>query len=323
MLYLEMSREESPGGGLWAFPRCVWVPTKKTDGTSWPFWAKILDIRTDYIILHLRGRQPNALFVGYSRAASDGQETYERPPDPGPWSYAKSFYKADLVDFTPFETPIRLSDIFAVRRNELEAYFDTNRKKGLDKRNLFYVRQSKRLQCLNGAYLSDIDEELFVALFDRPALVQPSGNVVAPVSVATGQQLVMVLARIGQSTFSKKLKELYGGECCFPSCSVNDNRFLVASHIDRWTDNKELRGHFGNGLCLCLMHDKAFEIGLFTVDQNLKIYVNPNAVSAHSSLLDELGKSQGKPIKLCSVAPLKEALAEHWRRTKINALLNR
>jgi hypothetical protein len=37
--------------------------------------------------------------------------------------------------------------------------------------------------------------------------------------------------------------------------------------------------------------------------------------------MDELAKSQGKPIKLCSELPLKEALAEHWRRTKIVSLL--
>jgi hypothetical protein len=69
------------------------------------------------------------------------------------------------------------------------------------------------------------------------------------------------------------------------------------------------------------MHDKAFELGLFTLNESFHIYINPNASSVYAKLVDELANSQGKAIKLSATLPLKEALAEHWRRTKITSLL--
>ena len=95
--------------------------THKESGTSWPFWTKLLDVRTGDMVLHLRGRQ-HASFVGFSRAISDGKETSERPPDPGPYSYAKSFYRVDLDDFTPFHTPIPLSDVFSFELESLPSF---------------------------------------------------------------------------------------------------------------------------------------------------------------------------------------------------------
>jgi predicted restriction endonuclease len=40
---------------------------------------------------------------------------------------------------------------------------------------------------------------------------------------------------------------------------------LVASHIIAWRDNPALRVDPRNGLCLCAIHDKAFDRGLMTI----------------------------------------------------------
>ena len=82
MNYLEMSRDEAHGGGSWAFPNCVWAPTEKDKGGRWPFWSKINGIRPGDIVIHLRGIQPNAKFVGYSSASGNGFITSKSPPDP-------------------------------------------------------------------------------------------------------------------------------------------------------------------------------------------------------------------------------------------------
>src|SRR5580704_15316768 len=116
MMYLEMSRDEAHGGGGWAYPNCVWAPTEKARGGKWPFWTKILDVRSGDIILHLRGVPPNAHFVGYSRAAGDGFQTSERPPEPGVWAYSEKFYRANLEDFVPLHSPVNLTNVFSVRR---------------------------------------------------------------------------------------------------------------------------------------------------------------------------------------------------------------
>lgn len=266
--------------------------------------------------MHLRGVPPNAKFVGYSTASSDGYQTANRPPILGPWSYAQKFYRADLRDFVPFYEPINLSAVFTSRRQPLEDYFDANKAKDSGKLNVFFVRQSRRLQCLNGAYLSDIDDQLLTALFEA-SLTPNAGNKAQFHSVGTSWQLATVKARLGQSLFSKTIKSLYQYQCCFPSCHVSDPRFLVASHIARWSDNEQLRGHLGNALCLCLMHDKAFELGLFTLDEQFRIFVNPKELAHQSLLVLKLHSHQGELIKLSNIPPLGDALLEHWIRVSI------
>jgi len=317
MIYIEMSRDEAHGGGTWAFTNYVWAPTEKRGGGAWPYWTKVRDVRQGDTILHLRGKTPNANFIGYSVASGDGFESTRRPPDPKEWDYASAFYRADLTDFTPFHQPVNLMDIFQTRRTELEQYFDTNRNLRTNKLNIFFVRQAGRLQCLNGAYLSDADEELLGALFG------PSGSHVSQadgrtlVSIQTGIQVSSVRSRIGQSRFASAIKTLYGNQCCFPGCDMTDPRFLVGAHIARWSDNEALRGHMGNGLCLCLRHDRAFELGLFTLDEQYRVFVNPRELNSVSPVVHELVAHHGEQITLAEVRPLDDALLEHWIRVDI------
>lgn len=317
MAYLEMARDEDHGGGTWAFANCVWAPIKKESGTNWPFWKKVSEIREGDTVFHLRGITPNAFFVGYSTASSNGFQTTRRPPNPGEWAFAEAFFRADLNQFTPFHQPISLTDIFASRSGELNTYFDANKIRKPHPANIFFVRQSSRLQCLNGAYLSDVDEGLLEALFgDGTAFVEPASERVV-VSVETGSQIRSVRSRIGQARFSNEIKRLYGNKCCFPGCTVSDDRFLVGSHIARWSDNEVLRGQMGNGLCLCLLHDKAFEIGLFTLDEHYRVFVNPRETKSSSQIVKEIVEHHGESIQLATVRPLDDALLEHWIRVDI------
>ncbi len=311
-----MSRVETHGGGTWAFPNCVWAPTEKKGGGSWPFWQKVLAIQEGDIVLHLRGVQPNAFFIGYSRASGVGFTTSKRPPQPGDWSYSSDFYRADLDTYTPFHKPISLAAIFSERRAELEHYFNTNKGRGIARRNIFFVRQAGRLQCLNGAYLSEVDGELFEALFGFGSSLG-AREPLDSITVQTGSQLVTIRARLGQTEFSKRIKELYGSKCCFPSCGIDDSRFLVGAHIARWSDSELLRGNLGNGLCLCVFHDKAFELGLFTLDEQYRVFVNPRELEKVSVVSESLAKANAQQISLSSVLPLDEALLEHWIRVDL------
>jgi putative restriction endonuclease len=315
--YLEMSRNEDHGGGAWAFTNCVWAPTEKKGGGDWPFWNKVLHIIEGDIVLHLRGITPNARFVGYSIASGNGFRTTKRPPIPSKWDYANSFYRADLTGFTPFHQPINLADLFAFRQVELNTYFDSNEKSGAEKSNIFFVRQSGRLQCLNGAYLSDVDDELLTSLFGEGEAVTDPKTKRVVLSVETGSQISTVRSRLGQARFASEVKDLYGNKCCFPGCTVSDSRFLVGSHIARWSDNEQLRGKMGNGLCLCLMHDKAFETGIFTLDEYYKVFVNPKERTSDSQFVRDLIVRHGEQIRVSEVKPLEDALLEHWIRVGI------
>jgi putative restriction endonuclease len=317
MIYLEMARDEAHGGGTWAFTNCIWAPIAKRGGGTWPYWSKIPRVREGDTVIHLRGVPPQARFIGYSIASADGFETSRRPPNPGRWDYSEKFYRADLSDFTPFHQPVNLSELFLCRRSELENYFDRNKMRGGRKANIFFVRQAGRLQCLNGAYLSDVDDELLTAMFGLEGSVIADSTENTVVSVETGSQIATVRTRLGQARFSEEIKKLYNHKCCFPSCNVSDPRFLVGAHIARWSDNEKLRGALGNGLCFCLLHDKAFEIGLFTLDEEFRIFVNPNEKRTKSPIVANLMSRQGQQISLANVKPLDDALLEHWIRVDI------
>src|SRR5829696_5989833 len=107
MLWLEMSRDEVHGGGSWAFGRSLWSPSHKTNDARWAFWDTLLHVETGDPVLHLRGKGHRAAFVAFSTAAADGFETSHRPPSPGVWSYARSFYRVPLRNFTPLKIACR------------------------------------------------------------------------------------------------------------------------------------------------------------------------------------------------------------------------
>jgi hypothetical protein len=315
MAFLEMSRDESHGGTGWEFRRCIWSPETKKDGHQWRFWNKILDVRAGDTVVHLRGIGKRAAFLGSSIASSDGFKTEAKPPQPGQWAFASVFLRAELRDFSEFSPSILLNDVFSQQRHALEDYFD--KRKSKRDANIFYVRQSGRLQCLNGAYLSDLDDELFVALFGKILSVDKSKK---SATVRTAEQLAQVRERIGQSEFSDRIRDNYEHKCCFPGCNISDRRFLIASHIARWSDNEELRGHIGNGLCLCLLHDKAFEVGLFTLDEQHKVFVTKDVRIATSDLERAIAYAHGKGISMGEIPPLLQALTEHWKRTQCSPL---
>lgn len=131
-----------------------------------------------------------------------------------------------------------------------------------------------------------------------------------------GQKKSEIVSRVGQSVFARNIKKLYGHKCCFPYCDVSDRRYLIAAHIARWSDNEVLRGHLGNGLCLCLMHDKAFELGVFTLNSKYEVVLKPDHMAIHSSFRLNLIAAQGSVIKTARINPLKKSLSEHWRRIK-------
>ncbi|WP_338288018.1 HNH endonuclease [Luteolibacter sp. LG18] len=307
-----MSRTEEHGGGSWGFSKCVWAPTRKSNGGKWGPWSKVGLVVKGDTILHLKGIPPEAYFTGYSTAASAGYVTNERPPELGEWGGSQEFYRADLEDYTPFVEPLNLTQIFSERREQLEQFFLANKRNKTSRLGLFYVFQSGKLQCFNGGYFTDMNSDLLRALFG-PSLVglMPMKDPVAQSKVETGSQLRTVMARVGQSEFAREIKKNYGHRCCFPGCEIDDVRFLIGSHIARWADNGDLRGEMGNGLCLCPFHDKAFEVGVFTLDDAFRVRLNPKATG---KVADLLSLANEQPLRAGLLAPHLDALREHWKR---------
>jgi hypothetical protein len=82
----------------------------------------------------------------------------------------------------------------------------------------------------------------------------------------------IVKSRIGQSKFKQKLLS-QSKQCAL--CGVNDERFLIASHIKPWSQStNEERLDVNNGLLLCPNHDALFDKGFISFDGDGKIVIS-------------------------------------------------
>jgi len=77
---------------------------------------------------------------------------------------------------------------------------------------------------------------------------------------------------IKQNFFRRAVLSSYSGRCCMSG--VSEARLLVASHIVPWSKDKHNRLNPSNGLCLSAIHDRAFDKGLITLTDDLKIIVS-------------------------------------------------
>ena len=312
-LWIEMSRDVEHGGGDWSFTKCIWAPLYKKSNNrekTWLFWENIINSKTGDLVFHLRGKGAKAEFIGYSTIKDDGHKTAERPPIAGEWDYCSGFYRAFLTDFIRFDNPINLYKLFNKKELELKKYHSQR----LKPKNLFYTVQSNRLQCLNGGYLSEANEDLLSIIFE----VKNFSEEFFPIaeSVSTSIAMRQIWDRVGQATFAANVKNNYNNQCCFPNCEISDENFLIASHIARWSDNVEKRGDTANGLCLCPVHDRAFEIGYFSLDDNYRICVDGK--DNYSQVFKEcISQYVGMKISKGRINPDKEALKEHRKRCNI------
>ena len=78
--------------------------------------------------------------------------------------------------------------------------------------------------------------------------------------------------RVNQSTFREKVIRKYR-KCCL--CGVDDPKLLVASHIKPWIDSEpKEKLDPDNGLLLCPNHDKLFDQGWISFDEDGQIMIS-------------------------------------------------
>ena len=84
--------------------------------------------------------------------------------------------------------------------------------------------------------------------------------------------------RLVQSFFRRTVLSSYGYRCTF--CRLPVRALLTASHIIPWNASVELRADPRNGLCLCTLHDRAFDRGLMGVNSDFCVLVSPKLKQA-------------------------------------------
>ena len=61
----------------------------------------------------------------------------------------------------------------------------------------------------------------------------------------------------------------YQHQCAL--CDIDDENLLITSHIARWADKPDARGHLSNVICMCRMHDTLFENGYFAISDSMQV----------------------------------------------------
>ncbi len=83
----------------------------------------------------------------------------------------------------------------------------------------------------------------------------------------------LIKVRVNQRLFRRMVLSGYGSKCCMTG--IEEPSLLVGSHIVPWAEDAKERLNPRNGLCLNALHDRAFDIGLMTVTDDLRVQVSP------------------------------------------------
>ncbi|WP_337842485.1 HNH endonuclease [Rheinheimera sp.] len=89
-------------------------------------------------------------------------------------------------------------------------------------------------------------------------------------SSTTKESVVQV--RIGQAYFRNAVLSAYNNRCCITGLTVP--KLLIASHIVPWSEDVKHRLNPQNGLALSALHDKAFDLGMLTIDEQYRVVVS-------------------------------------------------
>lgn len=111
-------------------------------------------------------------------------------------------------------------------------------------------------------------------------------------------RITEVEIRKKQHLFRRMVMSSYTGRCCMSGLS--EPSLLVASHIVPWNKSTENRLNPKNGLCLSVLHDKAFDRGLITVRPDYTIAVSSKIIRLHDDkfIQNTLVAYQGKNVAL-------------------------
>lgn len=118
----------------------------------------------------------------------------------------------------------------------------------------------------------------------------------------------LVIQRIGQDIFRKRLMNYWQGKC--PLTGISDKALLRASHLKPWKscDEDAERLDVHNGILLSALWDAAFDNGLVTFEDNGEPVLSP-----------QLSKVGRNALRYSKPLPLTKAHQHYlnWHRTKV------
>jgi putative restriction endonuclease len=146
------------------------------------------------------------------------------------------------------------------------------------------------------AQLNASDREAAV----QPSDLQPAQGLRIPEDLPTGQpeSTRTMRVRTVQGFFRKAVLAAYQGKCCITGNPVPE--LLIASHILPWSQFPEQRINPSNGLCLAAHFDRAFDQGLVSFDEDLRLVLSGElkAYLPNEALAREFFPMSGRHLRM-------------------------
>lgn len=150
------------------------------------------------------------------------------------------------------------------------------------------------------------DERAATTSEDEEIITRPNGP---------SERSATVSVRLLQSFFRRTVLASYNSACCV--CGLNIRSLLIASHIIPWSINESARSEPENGLCLCSIHDRAFDRGLIAVSEEFQLIVARKIIPSKQRFVrTALVEFHGQPLQMPGrFLPRQQFLA--WHRQNI------
>ena len=123
------------------------------------------------------------------------------------------------------------------------------------------------------------------------------------------ERVTMIMARVNQEYFRNALITNYHDSCCLTGIRLNP--LLMASHIKPWKASTGFeKTNAANGLLLNALHDKAFDRGLLTIDDDYRVHVSSTV--PHNPPNDQwLFRYEGERIAIPAINPPSHEFIEY------------
>ena len=130
------------------------------------------------------------------------------------------------------------------------------------------------------------------------------------------ERMATVVVRQNQRFFRRAILSAYENRCCLTGIDIET--LLYASHIKPWAESdKTEKLNPQNGLCLNVLHDRAFDRGLITLADDFAVIVSNQVRRTGSDAVREMLLGyDGRKIRLPSrFAPRADFLT--WHRENV------
>jgi putative restriction endonuclease len=278
--------------------------------------------QTEYFILDTKGDEEtgDVDFVKYSwntkrfNKIKEGDLIIFRRP--GTSSETKKFYFFGAAKLGQVEGVERVTGRLIkcypfnefIHQNDIEDFTWTFKTKGENWEHFFNQYGMNKINKI------DFEELLKISDSDAEGEREPEAEAEATKDIQSGNYNVddkegRTKVRAKQQVFSNSVKTIYNNQCAI--CSIRTKEFLIASHIIPWSKRNDIRIKPSNGICLCNLHDKAFDKGFISLTDDLKIIITQINLT-DEKLISELNKIKGiKIYKPSTFSPEIEFLKYH------------